>query len=184
MSTEELKLRYKNSPDMFVESEGTDDKPAEPESKLGKLMKYIRTHPDIRNLKNTSATMLNAPAIKEQVKKVRLHMLKQIAGTREHDLTEQELEWASQVLALRIDHASSVKELLDEIEVDACMKDFDRVSYDVRRARAGIARNEELADRYPSQVRTEAPSPEQYLGLADQVNQTVPEVDLGDIGEE
>jgi len=184
MSEIDLRARYKNSPEMFIDQPGDDKSNPPKESRVGELMLYIRNHPDIRKLKNVQPGLANTQEIKDRLKKIRRAMLKELAGVKENDLTEQEIEWASEVLALRIDHAYSVKELLDDLEVDACVRDFDRASYDVRRIRKGNETNEVLGGRYPSMVHPSAPSPAQYLRLEQDVAQTVPEVNLDDVGEE
>lgn len=182
--SDELKERYKNSPEMFIASEKkAADTPAAPCSKTAKMMDFIRKHPAIARLKNVSASKANAEKIKKEITKIRCFMLKQLAGVREHDLTEEELEWASQVLAFRIDVNYSTAELQSDLESD-CLKDFDTALLDIKRVRDGFNTAKNLAARYPSMANVAAlPSPEQYVGIERDVADTVPEINMDKFGE-
>jgi len=187
---EELKKRYPgmaNSDYMEgVEQRRAEEQNPEPQpapSPTADLMQFIRQNPNIKRLKTIQATSMNAPRLREEIGKVRVAIFKEMCKAKDHDLSDEEVKWAADVLAGRVNLDVSVANMQSNLETD-CVKDFGKLIAEIHDVRRTYDRGEVVAGRYPTMnAFHRKPTADEYLGI-DKPGDEVPEIDLGDELEE
>jgi len=188
----ELKARYpkmaqsdymESAEQRMAEAEEKKTQPQAASSPTANLMRFIRQHPDIQRLKTIQATSANQPRLREEIGKVRVALFKEMCKAKDHDLTPDEIQWAADVLAGRVNLDVSVANMQSNLETD-CVKDFGKLIAEVHDMRRTYDRAEAVADRFPSMnALHRKPTADEYLGI-DKPGDEVPEIDLGDELEE
>ena len=153
----DLTERFPNSPELYAPAPARAPAP----KVEGEAEKFLEKHPEFENLQKQEVTSANRVQVLEAVKKTRLENLKTELASKANDLSAEEKIFTADCLALRLDSAGSVRELLDNVHIDAA-EDYNRALVDVKDIRRARAHHEALKDRYPSMPAFEV-SPESYV---------------------
>jgi hypothetical protein len=109
--------------------------------------KFFESRPELEALTREPVTSTNKAQVFDAVKSARLENLKAAFASQKHDLTDEEQKFSADVLGLRISRVGSVRQLIDDVHIDAG-QDFARAVVDSRDLRAMKARHEKLKSRY------------------------------------
>jgi hypothetical protein len=123
---------------------------------------YLKDHPDLERLRKEPASSANRKEIVERLTAARIGYFRDRAAAGGHDMTDEEVDFASRVLALRIEGSGSPRELLNNLEADLA-SDYDKLAGDVRELRRQNARIAALGKRYPTMPSDPVTRAKRYL---------------------
>jgi len=153
-----LKERFPNSEELFTEPPPTPEAPPPSAERV-----FLQGHPEVVQLCVEAPTSDKRKAIVETISNARVSFFKEQAGKREHSFTPEEIDWAAEVLRLRIQGAVSAHELQKGLQSDMA-SDFDKLSTDLNERSRRILANADLSKRYGTTMAADLNiSPERYL---------------------
>ncbi len=123
--------------------------------------KFLAKNPQFSDLQRSEVTGANKTALLNRLRDFRLQNLKAELAKQENDLDDSEKAFVTEVLALRIGRAGSVRKLIDDLHLDAA-GDLNQALYDAAEVRRARARHEKLKGRYRSMPGFSV-TPESYL---------------------
>jgi hypothetical protein len=153
----DLESRYNKSPELRAEP----PEPAPvPEPTAEEL--FLKDHPELEHLRKEPASATNRGKIIEAVKGARLAYFKEQVGKEKHEMTPAEVDFASQILAKRIEGHASPRILLDGLEGDLG-SDYNTLVADILEVRRLNAKKAALGKRYSSSMNADAVTVDEYL---------------------